>query len=200
MLEFRRVFEATVHVYGVHKAWRPLGREGIAVDRCTLAWRMRAMGLQAIVRGRKIPTTIPDAAFACPLDRVNHPFKAPRPRAVWVSDFTDLATPTSRPGPATSHIGHEIFAPTTTSGLQPGLHSALVLRRSCARAHLLDRKLTNCLAQPQHGGYKGGDIDVRERAGSDRPPKEQPPRKLSGPRTARRSTLWKAERPLPPMV
>ena len=32
------------------------------------------------------------------------------------------------------------------------------------------------------------------------PPKEQPPRKLSGTRTVRRSTLWKAEHLLPPTV
>ncbi len=37
-------------------------------------------------------TTIPDPAAACPLDRVNRQFKAPRPNALWVSDFTYVAT------------------------------------------------------------------------------------------------------------
>jgi putative transposase len=40
------------------------------------------------VRGRKPRTTVPDPAATCPLDRVNRPFKAPRPNALWVSDFT----------------------------------------------------------------------------------------------------------------
>ena len=50
------------------------------------------MGLQGAVRGRKVRTTIPDPAAACPLDRVNRQFKAARPNALWVSDFTYVAT------------------------------------------------------------------------------------------------------------
>ncbi|GAA0272730.1 hypothetical protein GCM10008965_45560 [Methylorubrum aminovorans] len=50
------------------------------------------MGLQGIVRGKKVRTTIPDPAAACPLDRVNRQFKAPHPNALWVSDFTYVAT------------------------------------------------------------------------------------------------------------
>ncbi|MCP1551503.1 UNVERIFIED_ORG: transposase InsO family protein [Methylobacterium sp. SuP10 SLI 274] len=92
MVEIRRVFEENFHVYGVRKVWRQLGREGIAVDRCTVARLMRVMGLQGIVRGKKVRTTIPDPAAACPLDRVNRRFKAPRPNALWVGDFTYVAT------------------------------------------------------------------------------------------------------------
>jgi putative transposase len=92
MVEIRRVFEANFHVYGVRKVWRQLGREGIAVARCTVARLMRAMGLQGVVRGKKVHTTVPDPAAACPLDRVNRQFKAPRPNALWVSDFTYVAT------------------------------------------------------------------------------------------------------------
>jgi len=91
-VEIRRVFEAKFRVYGVRKVWRQLGREGIVVARCTVARLMRAMGLQGAVRGRKVRTTIPDPATACPLDRVNRQFKAPRPNALWVSDFTYVAT------------------------------------------------------------------------------------------------------------
>ena len=91
-VEIRRVFEANFSVYGVRKVWRQLGREGIVVARCTVARLMRAMGLQGAVRGRKVRTTIPDPAAACPLDRVNRQFKAPRPNALWVSDFTYVAT------------------------------------------------------------------------------------------------------------
>jgi putative transposase len=92
MVEIRRVFEANFCVYGVRKVWRQLGREGIAVACCTVARLMRALGLQGIVRGRKVRTTIPAPAVACPLDRVNRQFKAPRPNALWVSDFTYVAT------------------------------------------------------------------------------------------------------------
>jgi putative transposase len=88
MVEIRRVFEANFCVYGVRKVWRQLGREGIVVARCTVARLMRMMGLQGVVRGKKVRTTIPDPAAACPLDRVNRQFKAPRPNALWVSDFT----------------------------------------------------------------------------------------------------------------
>ena len=37
-------------------------------------------------------TTVSDKATPCPLDHVNRQFKAPRPNALWVSDFTDVAT------------------------------------------------------------------------------------------------------------
>jgi putative transposase len=33
-----------------------------------------------------------NAAVPCPLDRVNRQFRAPRPNALWVSDFTYVAT------------------------------------------------------------------------------------------------------------
>ena len=72
--------------------WRQLAREGIVTARCTVARLMRQMGLAGVVRGRTVRTTIPDPAAACPLDRVNRQFKAPRPNALWVSDFTYVAT------------------------------------------------------------------------------------------------------------
>src|ERR1700752_4102575 len=53
---------------------------------------MRTMGLQGVVRGKTIRTTISNAAAPCPLDRVNRQFRAPRPNALWVSDFTYVAT------------------------------------------------------------------------------------------------------------
>ncbi len=66
--EIRRVFEEHFRVYGVRKLWRQLGREGLAVARCTVARLMKAMGLQGAVRGKPVRTTIRDAAAACPLD------------------------------------------------------------------------------------------------------------------------------------
>jgi putative transposase len=90
--EIRRVYEENFRVYGVRKVWRQLLREGTAVARCTVARLMRTMGLQGVVRGKRVRTTISNADAPCPLDRVNRQFKAPRPNALWVSDFTYVAT------------------------------------------------------------------------------------------------------------
>jgi putative transposase len=90
--EIQRVFEENFRVYGARKVWRQLGREGIAVARCTVARLMRAMGLQGAVRGKPVRTTRSDKAVPCPLDRVNRHFQAPRPNALWVADFTSVAT------------------------------------------------------------------------------------------------------------
>ena len=86
-VEIRRVWDENFQVYGVRKIWRQLGREGIAVARCTVARLMRQMGLQGIVRGKAVRTTISDKAAPCPLDRVNRNFRAPAPNRLWVSDF-----------------------------------------------------------------------------------------------------------------
>ena len=90
--DVRRVFEANFGVYGVRKVWRQLGRERKEVARCTVARLMRQMGLQGAVRGREVRTTVSNPAAACPLDRVNRQFRAPRPNALWLSDFTYVAT------------------------------------------------------------------------------------------------------------
>ena len=91
-VEIGRVYDENYQVYGVRKVWRQLGREGIVVARCTVARLMRTMGLQGVVRGKTVRTTISNAAAPCPLDRVNRQFRAPRPNALWVSDFTYVAT------------------------------------------------------------------------------------------------------------
>jgi putative transposase len=90
--EVRRVFEANFRVYGVRKVWRQLQREGFDVARCTVARLMRAMGLEGVIRGKPIRTTVSDKAARCPLDHVNRQFHAPAPNMLWVSDFTYVAT------------------------------------------------------------------------------------------------------------
>jgi transposase InsO family protein len=92
MPEIARVFEENFRVYGVRKVWRQLLREGHTVARCTVARLMVAMGLQGVIRGKPVRTTISDKAAPCPQDHVNRQFKAPRPNALWVSDFTYVAT------------------------------------------------------------------------------------------------------------
>jgi transposase InsO family protein len=92
MPEIARVFEENFRVYGVRKVWRQLKREGHDQARCTVARLMRGMGLQGVIRGKPVRTTISDKAAPCPLDHVNRKFKAPRPNVLWVSDFTYVAT------------------------------------------------------------------------------------------------------------
>jgi putative transposase len=88
----RRVWHENFRVYGVRKVWRQLRREGIEVARCTVARLMRALGLQGIVRGKAVRTTVSDKATPCPQDRVNRDFTAERPNVLWVADFTYVAT------------------------------------------------------------------------------------------------------------
>lgn len=88
----QRVWEENFQVYGVRKVWRQLLREGVAVARCTVERLMRQIGLQGVVRGKPVKTTVSDKATPCPLDRVNRQFRAERPNALWVSDFTYVST------------------------------------------------------------------------------------------------------------
>src|SRR5215475_5395813 len=90
--EVRRVFDDNFGVYGVRKVWRQLKREGHEVARCTVARLMRSLGLQGVIRGKPVKTTISDKATACPLDHVNRQFQVARRNALWLSDFTYVAT------------------------------------------------------------------------------------------------------------
>lgn len=91
-VEIRRIFDANFQVYGARKVWRQLKRDGEDVARCTVERLMRDMDIQGAIRGKPVKTTVSDKAAPCPLDRVNRQFKAPRPNALWVSDFTYVAT------------------------------------------------------------------------------------------------------------
>ncbi len=90
--EIQRVFEANFKVYGVRKVWRQMRREGFDVARCTVERLMKGMGLEGVIRGKKIKTTLADKAQPCPLDKVNRQFRVPAPDMLWVSDFTYVAT------------------------------------------------------------------------------------------------------------
>lgn len=83
-----RVWDENYRVYGVRKVWRQLRREGVDVARCTVARLMRAMGLQGVLRGRRLKTTTPAPAEDRPDDRVNRDFQVDRPDALWVADLT----------------------------------------------------------------------------------------------------------------
>ena len=90
--EIRRVWEENFQVYGVRKVWRQLRREGIEIARCTTARLMKQMELAGVIRGKPMKTTVSNPAAPCPRDKVNRQFYASRPNALWVSDFTYVAT------------------------------------------------------------------------------------------------------------
>jgi putative transposase len=90
--EIARVFAENFAVYGVRKVWRQMLREGFSIARCTVERLMRETGLQGVIRGKPVRTTISDKATPCPLDHVNRQFDAPAPNMLWVSDFTYVAT------------------------------------------------------------------------------------------------------------
>jgi len=89
--EIERVWHENRRVYGARKVWRQLRREGFGVARCTVERLMKRRGLRGVVRGKGTKTTI-SGKGPCPLDRVNRRFHAPRPNALWVSDFTYVST------------------------------------------------------------------------------------------------------------
>jgi transposase InsO family protein len=90
--EIKRVWQSNLQVYGADKVWKQLGREGMAVARCTVERLMRRQGLRGVVRGKVVRTTVSDSKAPCPLDRVNRQFRAERPNQLWVSDFTYVST------------------------------------------------------------------------------------------------------------
>jgi putative transposase len=90
--EIARVFIENFEVYGVRKVWRQLKREGYDLARCTVERLMQNMGLQGVIRGKHIRTTISDKTAPCPRDHVNRQFQAPAPNRLWVSDFTYVST------------------------------------------------------------------------------------------------------------
>lgn len=91
-VEIERVWKQNRRVYGAHKVWCQLKREGFTVARCTVERLMREMGLRGVVRGRKPKTTIPDEVADRPLDLVDRDFTATRPNQLWVADLTYVAT------------------------------------------------------------------------------------------------------------
>jgi len=90
--EVQRVWDDNYQVYGVRKVWRQLRRERVDVARCTVQRLMKRLGLRGVVRGKAVRTTVSDPKAPCPLDHVKRQFKADRPNALWVSDFTYVST------------------------------------------------------------------------------------------------------------
>jgi putative transposase len=90
--EIVRVHKNNFGVYGAKKVWLQLNREGFKIGRDRVARLMGLLGLEGVVRGKAVRTTVSDKAAACPFDRVNRQFHAPAPNMLWVSDFTYVST------------------------------------------------------------------------------------------------------------
>lgn len=91
-VQIRNIWLANREVYGADKVWRQMHREGQPVARCTVERLMRAMGIQGVVRGKKVRTTQSDPATPAPRDLVKREFTAERPDQLWVADFTFVST------------------------------------------------------------------------------------------------------------
>ncbi|WP_417277344.1 IS3 family transposase [Castellaniella sp.] len=87
-----RVWEQNFRVYGARKVWKQMNRESIRVARCTVERLMGDLGIEGVRRGKRVRTTVPDSAAACPQDLVRRQFEADRPNRLWVADFTYVST------------------------------------------------------------------------------------------------------------
>jgi transposase InsO family protein len=90
--DIKRVHEKSGKRYGSRKVWHALRREEKDIARCTVERLMKSMEIQGVVRGKKVVTTNPDTAQACPDDKVNREFVAQMPNRLWVSDFTYVSS------------------------------------------------------------------------------------------------------------
>ena len=81
-------------VYGARKVWRELGREDIAVARCTVERLMRELGIAGVSARRKRPRTTVPAGPGCerPSDLLERDFTASAPNRRWVADITYVET------------------------------------------------------------------------------------------------------------
>ena len=92
-VEIQRVYDASYRVYGTHKVWRQLNREGIGGGQMHGAAFDAPHGIQGVTRGRAFKTTTTsDATLVRPRDLVDRDFTAEVPNQLWVSDLTYVAT------------------------------------------------------------------------------------------------------------
>src|SRR5690606_41944416 len=92
MVDIQRVWEQNFRVYGARKVWKQRKREGVTLARCAVERLMRRLGIEGVRRGKRVRTTVPDIAAACPRDLVRRQFVADRPNRLWVADFTYVST------------------------------------------------------------------------------------------------------------
>ena len=159
--EIVRVFAENFSVYGVRKVWRQMQREGFDVARCTVQRLMRELGLQGVIRGKPVRTTISDKASPCPLDHVNRQFHAPAPDRLWLSDFTYVATWAGFVYVAfvidvfaRRIVGWKVAATAHTDFVLDALEQALHARRGCRVATDPERELHDRSVHCRRGRHR----------------------------------------------
>ena len=95
--EILRVHAENFGVYGVRKVWRQMRREVFEIARCTVERLMRELGLQGVIRGKPVRTTVSDRRRRAHSTRST--VSSTRRRRTGCGSLTSL---TSRPGPASS--------------------------------------------------------------------------------------------------
>ena len=90
--EVARVHKENFSVYGVHKVWRQLNREGLGVGRDRVGRLMAKLQLAGIRRGRVKRTTFPGQVDERAQDLVERAFVAVAPNRLWVADLTYVST------------------------------------------------------------------------------------------------------------
>jgi putative transposase len=88
----REVSGQREEIYGRRKMTRYLRRQGHEVAFCTVDRIMREMGLNGLVRGRRLRTTIRAKDGVRAGDQLNRDFTAQAPNLAWVADFTYVST------------------------------------------------------------------------------------------------------------
>lgn len=130
------VFTDSYRTYGAPRVAAQLGREGVSVDRKTVAASMRRQGIEGISPRKFRPvTTIPGVDTHHLPDRVHRKWDQGRLDAVWISDITYLRTREGwlylcavRDGCSRRVLGWAMDNVQTTDLVERALHKAHTLR------------------------------------------------------------------------
>lgn len=87
----QRLIDNIFRIYSTTPSIKAIAEVASALLRIVEIWLSLRMSWTEI-RGKPARSTISDNAAPCPLHHVNRQFKAPRPNALWVFDFTYVAT------------------------------------------------------------------------------------------------------------
>ena len=141
-------------LYGSLKMWAHLQRQGIPVARCTVERIMRANGWHGATRARKVRTTVSDPAATRAPDLVRRRFRASRPDALHVADFTYV--------PMITGFGYTAFVVDAYAGPIVGWECSLTKNTA-----FVERAIRAAAARRAREGHPlGGDTIHHSDAGS----------------------------------
>ncbi len=154
--EIKRVHAENFGVCGVRKVWHQLRREGFDVARCTVARLMKDMAMEAVVRGQKIRTMIPDTAAPCPLDRVNRQVRVPALDMLW---GCPLWRHRFKPDGRRPHLGRGMAGRPAWQGVRHGPRTVVVVSRTdgaTMTTGLMPNPTSPSSSTPTPGGSSAG--------------------------------------------